>query len=82
MKLINCQDAFLNGLRKNKVPVTIFLSSGIKLQGVLTNYDNFVILLKRESHIQLVYKHSVSTIMPNGHFVFRLDDEEIEVQGA
>ncbi|MBX7146544.1 MAG: RNA chaperone Hfq [Alphaproteobacteria bacterium] len=61
----NVQDIFLNHVRKNKIPVTIFLVSGVKLQGIVTWFDNFSMLLKREGHSQLVYKHSISTIMPN-----------------
>ena len=59
------QDTFLNSVRKNRNPVTLFLVNGVKLQGVITWFDNFSILLKRDSHIQLVYKHSISTIMPS-----------------
>ncbi len=77
----NCQELFLNALRKNKVPATIFLSSGIKLQGIIAGFDSFAILLRRDSHLQLVYKHFISTIMPNGHFVFKYEDEEISVDG-
>jgi host factor-I protein len=76
-----CQDAFLNSIRKNKVPVTVFLSSGIKLQGLITGFDNFAILLRRDSHLQLVYKHCISTIMPNSHFIFTYEDQEINVDG-
>lgn len=78
MKQQNCQEIFLNVLRKNKHPVTVFLSSGIKLQGVITGFDNFAIVLRRESHVQLVYKHSVSTIMPNGNISFNVDLEKLE----
>ncbi len=60
------QDAFLNLLRKNKTPVTMFLVKGVKLQGIVTWFDNFSILLRRDGQAQLVYKHAVSTIMP-GH---------------
>ena len=60
----NLQDTFLNTLRKNKVLVTLFLVNGVKLQGIITWFDNFAILLRRESHAQLVYKHAISTIMP------------------
>ena len=60
------QDVFLNYLRKNKTPSTVFLVNGVKLQGIVTWFDNFSLLLRRESHVQLVYKHAVSTIMPNG----------------
>ena len=58
------QDAFLNLLRRNKTPVTMFLVKGVKLQGIITWFDNFSILLRRDGQSQLVYKHAVSTIMP------------------
>jgi host factor-I protein len=58
------QDAFLNHLRKNKTPVTMFLVKGVKLQGIVTWFDNFSILLRRDGQSQLVYKHAISTIMP------------------
>ena len=60
----NLQDAFLNHVRKTKVPVTIFLINGVKLQGVITWFDNFCVLLRRDGQSQLVYKHAISTIMP------------------
>ncbi len=60
----NLQDAFLNHIRKSKIPVTVFLVNGVKLQGVITSFDNFCILLRRDGQSQLVYKHAVSTIMP------------------
>lgn len=61
----NLQDRFLNYVRKNKTPLTIFLVNGVKLQGVVTWFDNFCVLLRRDGHSQLVYKHAISTIMPN-----------------
>ncbi|MCR9180380.1 MAG: RNA chaperone Hfq [Erythrobacteraceae bacterium] len=60
----NLQDAFLNLLRKSKIPVTMFLVKGVKLQGIVTWFDNFSILLRRDGQSQLVYKHAISTIMP------------------
>lgn len=63
-KAQNVQDVFLNYLRKNKTPVTVFLVNGVKLQGVITWFDNFSVLLRRDAHVQLVYKHAISTIMP------------------
>ena len=60
----NLQDTFLNHVRKNKVSVTIFLVNGVKLQGVITWFDNFCVLLRRDGQSQLVYKHAISTIMP------------------
>ena len=62
----NLQDTFLNHVRKDKIPLTIFLVNGVKLQGVVTWFDNFCVLLRRDGHSQLVYKHAISTIMP-GH---------------
>ncbi|MCV0383426.1 MAG: RNA chaperone Hfq [Erythrobacter sp.] len=63
-KAPSLQDAFLNLLRKNKIPVTMFLVKGVKLQGIVTWFDNFSILLRRDGQSQLVYKHAISTIMP------------------
>ena len=59
------QDTFLNSVRKNRNPVTLFLINGVKLQGVITWFDNFSVLLRREGTVQLVYKHAISTIMPS-----------------
>ena len=60
----NVQDVFLNHVRKSKTPVTVFLVNGVKLQGVITWFDNFSVLLRRDGHTQLVYKHAISTVMP------------------
>lgn len=60
----NLQDIFLNQLRRDKTPVTMFLVKGVKLQGIVTWFDNFSILLRRDGQSQLVYKHAISTIMP------------------
>jgi host factor-I protein len=60
----NLQDIFLNTVRKSRVPVTMFLVNGVKLQGVITWFDNFSVLLRRDGHSQLVYKHAISTVMP------------------
>ncbi|ABI65740.1 MULTISPECIES: RNA chaperone Hfq [Maricaulis] len=60
----NLQDVFLNSVRKTKTPLTIFLVNGVKLQGVVTWFDNFCVLLRRDGLSQLVYKHAISTIMP------------------
>jgi len=61
---VSLQDQFLNSVRRAKLPVTIFLVKGVKLQGALTSFDSFSLLLRREGASQLVYKHSISTIMP------------------
>jgi len=70
----NVQDVFLNAVRKQKVPVTVFLCNGVKLQGSITWFDNFCVLLRKEGHVQLVYKHAISTIMPAGPVT--LDDSQ------
>jgi len=62
---LSLQDHFLNSVRRAKLPVTIFLVKGVKLQGVVTWFDAFSLLLRREGAGQLVYKHSISTIMPS-----------------
>ena len=76
MKTENLQETFLNQLRKDKLSVTVFLVNGVKLQGIITWFDNFSILLKRDSHIQLVYKHSISTIMPSESISIGLEKTE------
>jgi host factor-I protein len=60
----NVQDVFLNHVRKNRTPVTVFLVNGVKLQGSISGFDNFCVLLRRDAHVQLVYKHAISTVMP------------------
>ena len=63
-KPVNVQDVFLNHVRKNKTSLTVFLINGVKLQGVVTWFDSFSMLLRRDGHSQLVYKHAISTVMP------------------
>ena len=69
----NLQDTFLNAVRKSKASVTIFLVNGVKLQGNITWFDNFCVLLRRDGQSQLVYKHAISTVMPMGPI--QLQDE-------
>ena len=64
-KVNNLQDMFLNTLRRTKTPVTMFLVKGVKLQGVITWFDNFSVLLRRDGQAQLIYKHAISTVMPS-----------------
>ncbi len=71
----NLQDTFLNSVRKSKIPVTVFLVNGVKLQGIITWFDNFCLLLRRDGVSQLVYKHAISTIMPGGP-ISLFDDEQ------
>jgi host factor-I protein len=63
-KVNNLQDMFLNSLRRTKTPVTMFLVKGVKLQGIITWFDNFSVLLRRDGQSQLVYKHAISTVQP------------------
>lgn len=65
-KQASLQDLFLNALRRSKTPVTMFLVKGVKLQGIVTWFDNFSVLLRRDGQSQLIYKHAISTIMPTG----------------
>lgn len=70
----NVQDVFLNTCRKKRVPVTIFLSNGVKLQGNITSFDNFSVLLRRGPQVQLVYKHTIATVVPSA--AITLQEEE------
>ncbi len=73
------QDVFLNQVRKDKVPVTVFLMNGVKLQGMISWFDSFSILLKRDAAGQIVYKHAISTIMPATPLdLYNPDEEEGE----
>lgn len=74
------QDAYLNALRKEKIPVAIFMVNGIKLQGTIESFDQFVILLKNVN-TQVVYKHAISTVMPSRNVRLPLADEEAEGDG-
>ena len=78
----NVQDVFLNHVRKAKTPVTVFLVNVVKLQGIITWFDNFSVLLRRDGHTQLVYKHAISTVMP-GAPIMLFDAAKVEgVAGA
>jgi len=71
----NLQDIFLNQMRKQHESVTVFLVNGIKLQGIITWFDNYSMLLKRDGQIQLIYKHAVSTIMPVNTVDFNVEQD-------
>ena len=78
----NVQDVFLNHVRKTKNPVTVFLVNGVKLQGIITWFDNFSVLLRRDGHTQLVYKHAISTVMPSGPIQLFESEKEEEKEAA
>ena len=80
-KTQNLQDVFLNHIRKNKTSVTVFLVNGVKLQGIISWFDNFSVLLRRDSHSQLVYKHAISTVMPAGPIQLFDPDKQKEAEG-
>ncbi len=71
----NLQDTFLNAIRRSKIPVTVYLVNGVKLQGIITWFDSFCLLLRRDGHSQLIYKHAVSTVMPEGMVNLQLTGE-------
>jgi host factor-I protein len=77
----NLQDKFLKHVRKAKMPVTVFLVNGVKLQGVISWFDNFCVLLRRDGHVQLVYKHAISTVMPSAPIQL-FEPEEIQTPDA
>lgn len=63
-KIINLQDVFLNQARKDKIPVTIYLTNGYQFKGVVKGFDNYVVIMDCEGKQNLVYKHAISTIIP------------------
>ncbi len=69
------QDPFLNALRKERIPVSIFLVNGIKLQGTIDSFDSFIVSLKNVT-TQIIYKHAISTIMPSRDPTISLDDSD------
>lgn len=77
----NMQDIFLNNCRKEKKPVTVYLVNGVKLQGIITGFDNFSVVLRRNQHSQLVYKHSIATVVPSGS-ISLMPKEESEADEA
>ena len=77
-KAQNVQDVFLRHLRARKMPVTVFLMNGVKLQGIIDSFDRFSVVLRRDRHSQLVYKSTISTIMPM--MAVELGDSEKSLQ--
>jgi host factor-I protein len=73
-KGLNLQDNFLNQLRKEKIPVVIYLTNGVRLKGTIKSFDNFVILLKENTE-SLIYKHAVSTIVPEKDIEMRFEEQ-------
>ena len=71
---LTTHDKFLNEIKNNQMPVTVFLINGVKLQGLISDFDETSLLLKRDGHTQLVYKPAVSTIMPNNIIDFAAEE--------
>ncbi|HWL61282.1 MAG: RNA chaperone Hfq [Pseudomonadota bacterium] len=80
-KTQSLQDPFLNALRKERVPVSIYLVNGIKLQGTIDSFDQFVVLLKNSVN-QMVYKHAISTVVPARNVRIPGVEEEAGAEGA
>ncbi|MBY0354720.1 MAG: RNA chaperone Hfq [Rickettsiales bacterium] len=74
----NMQDVFLNNCRKDKKAVTVYLVNGVKLQGVISGFDNFSVVLKRNQMAQLIYKHSIATVVPSGPLSLSRSEEDDE----
>ena len=74
--MFNYQDVLLNQVRKDNVPVTVFLTSGFQIKGVVRGFDNYVILLESEGRQQMIYKHAVSTVCPAKTVKFNVSEEE------
>ncbi len=74
-KILNIQDTYLNQLRKDKIPVVIYLTNGVRLKGLIKGFDNFAILLKENTY-SLIYKHAISTIVPEREIDFRVEEQQ------
>ncbi|MBE0426807.1 MAG: RNA chaperone Hfq [Nitrospirae bacterium] len=72
---LNIQDTYLNQLRKDKIPVVIYLTNGVRLKGFIKGFDNFVVLLKENTH-SLIYKHAISTIVPEKEIEIRFEEQQ------
>ncbi|GMT48051.1 MAG: RNA-binding protein Hfq [bacterium] len=78
----NLQDSFLNQLRKEKIHVVVYLTNGVRLRGVIKGFDSFVVLLK-EATVQMIYKHAISTVVPEGVFNYqmpRVEEQETKIR--
>ncbi|QDI90170.1 RNA chaperone Hfq [Salicibibacter halophilus] len=76
MKNVNIQDQFLNTLRKDNIPITIFLTNGFQLRGYLKAFDNFTIVIDTDGKQQLVYKHAISTFAPKQNVELQLEPND------
>lgn len=74
----NLQDIFLNGARKNRIPVTIYLTNGFQLKGMVKGFDSFTVVLDSEGKQMLVYKHAITTITPLKSILFNNSDDNVD----
>lgn len=74
-KTINLQDVFLNQVRKEKMTVTVFLTNGFQLKGVVKGFDNFIVMLESDGKQQMIYKHAISTIIPAKPVYYNVNDK-------
>lgn len=73
-KTQNLQDGFLNRVRQEKVPVTMFLMNGFQMRGVVRGFDSFVVILETDGKQQMIYKHAISTVSPSRQIELREED--------
>lgn len=74
-KILNLQDVILNQVRKDKVPVTVFLTNGFQFKGLVKGFDNFIVLVESEGKQQMIYKHAISTLIPSKNVMFLASQE-------
>lgn len=74
-KILNLQDVILNQVRKDKVPVTVFLTNGFQFKGLVKGFDNFIVLVESEGKQQMIYKHAISTLIPSKNIMFLASQE-------
>lgn len=77
-KITNLQDLFLLNARRSRIPLTVFLVNGFQMRGIVTGYDNFIVVLDSDGKPQMIYKHAISTIAPLGNIDLRDAEEEEE----
>lgn len=75
-KITNLQDLFLLNARRSRIPLTVFLVNGFQMRGIVTGYDNFIVILDSDGKSQMIYKHAISTITPPGNIDLRDAEQE------
>lgn len=75
-KSINIQDNFLNQLRKENIPITVYLTNGFQIRGLIKGFDNFTIIIDSEGRQQMIYKHAISTFTPSRNISLMQDQDD------